>query len=127
VSPVPLPAESLENERERVYGFLEPKKETLTVSDLKKRLQQVMQEHVFIFRDQKGLATALAEIRKLKKELPRLSVPGFKRFNLEWGRAIELSAMFTAAELIAESALFREESRVHTTGATSPSRMTKIG
>jgi succinate dehydrogenase/fumarate reductase flavoprotein subunit len=109
--PAPLPADSLEKERERLYGFLAPKEEPLTVSDLKKRLQQVMQEYVFVFRDRKGLATALEEIRKLKKELPHLSVPDFKRFNLEWGRAIELSAMFTAAELITESALFREESR----------------
>lgn len=109
--PAPVPADFLENERKRLYGFFAPKKETSTVSDLKKRLQGVMQEHVFIFRDRKGLTTALELIRELKKELPNIVVPDFRRFNLEWGRAIELSAMFTAAELIAESALFREESR----------------
>jgi succinate dehydrogenase/fumarate reductase flavoprotein subunit len=109
--PDPLPAHNLEKERERVYGFLAPKKEPLTVSHLTKRLQNVMQERVFIFRDREGLSTALEEIRDLKKELPRLSVPDFKRFNLEWARAIELSSMFIAAELIVESALFREESR----------------
>ena len=107
----PPPAEGVEKEKERVYAFLAPKKEPVTVSNLKKRLQQIMQEHVFIFRDRKGLTTSIQEIKALKKELPRLSVPDLKRFNLDWGRAIELSAMFTAAELIAESALFREESR----------------
>ncbi|HJX12960.1 MAG TPA: FAD-binding protein [Dehalococcoidales bacterium] len=109
--PARPPADGMEREKRRLYGFLAPKKDPLSAGRLKKRLQQIMQDKVFIFRDGPSLKKAIEEIREIKKELPRVSVPNFKRFNLEWGQAIELSEMLTAAEIIAESALFREESR----------------
>ncbi|MFH1646702.1 MAG: FAD-binding protein [Chloroflexota bacterium] len=109
--PGQIPAAILEQEKERVFSFLTPKKDPVPVAGLKKQLQQVMQEDVFVFRDRPGLTKAIEEIRELKKEVPRLSAPDFKRFNLEWGRAIELASMMEAAEIIAESALAREESR----------------
>ena len=54
---------------------------------------------------------AIHEIKAVREAVPRLSVPAFKRFNLEWARAIQFSLMVECAQIIAESALFREESR----------------
>jgi succinate dehydrogenase/fumarate reductase flavoprotein subunit len=105
-----LPTSRIYQEKERIFGFIEPKDDPISVTVLKKRLQRIMQEHVFIFRDKNGLKTALNEIRELKKDIPRIFVPD-SRFNLVWIRAIELSSMIEAAEIIAESALAREESR----------------
>ena len=70
-----------------------------------------MQEYVFISRDKVGLTEAIKNIGMLKEEASNVYVPDFKRFNLTWSRAIELDAMIIAAEIIAKSALAREESR----------------
>jgi succinate dehydrogenase/fumarate reductase flavoprotein subunit len=98
-------------EEKRVFGFLESKEDSVSLKDLKKDLQKVMNDHVFVFRDGRGLEKAIDEVRTIKKKALRVSVPGFKRFNLEWTRAIEFSSMVDCAEIIAESALFRKESR----------------
>ncbi|MFC1910392.1 FAD-binding protein [Chloroflexota bacterium] len=101
----------LEQERERLNLFLLPKKEQVSPSLLKKKLQQILRNSAFIFRDRQGLEKAVQEISELKNDLPHLSVPEFKRFNLEWSNAIQLSDMVIAAEIVVQSALLREESR----------------
>jgi len=98
-------------EKERVFQFLEKKENPVSVMELKKRLQQIMQDHLFIIRGRDGLSQAIKEIRAIKKEVSRISVPPFKRFNLEWIRAIEFSLMIEVAEIVVESGLVREESR----------------
>jgi len=109
--PGQLPIRGINIEKERVFQFLAPKSNPVSVSELKKRLQRIMEEHVFIFRDKTGLTEAIKKIRALKKDVSRINVPDFKRFNLTWSRAIEFSLTIEAAEIIAESALSREESR----------------
>ncbi len=106
-----FPKEDVERERERVYGFLEGKENPLSLGELKKQLQGVMEEHVFVFRERGGLEKAKHAILDIKGRIARLSSPGFKRFNLQWARVIEFSLMVDVAEVITESALAREESR----------------
>ena len=106
-----FPKEEIVRERERVYGFLEEKENPLSLVELKKQLQNVMQEHVFVFREKAGLEKAKQAIEEIKSCIARLSSPGFKRFNLQWARAVELALMVEVAEVITESALAREESR----------------
>ena len=101
----------IELEKERVFRFLEPKSNPISTTELRKQLQHVMQDYVFIVRDKNGLVEAIKQIRTIRKNIPRVCVPAFKRFNLEWLRAVEFSSMVEAAEIIAESALAREESR----------------
>ncbi len=98
-------------EKEKVFRFLEPKSNPISLTQLKKQLQQVMQDYVFVARDKIGLVEAIKQIRAIKKDISRICVPDFKRFNLEWMKAIEFSLMIEAAEIITESALAREESR----------------
>jgi succinate dehydrogenase/fumarate reductase flavoprotein subunit len=98
-------------EEERVFGFIERKGEAASASALRKQLQQLMNDYVFVVRDKKGLEKAIDEIRVIKEAASRMAVPNFKRFNLEWARAIEFSLMIECAQIVAESALFRKESR----------------
>ncbi len=101
----------VEKERERIFNFLEQKRNPVSLRALKNRLQREMERDVFIFRDKAGLERALEEIGKIREEVTRIQVPSFKRFNLDWVRAVEFSMMVEGAEIIARSALYREESR----------------
>jgi succinate dehydrogenase/fumarate reductase flavoprotein subunit len=98
-------------EEERVFGFLERKGEAVSLGALKKHLQQIMNDYVFVVRDKSGLEKAIREISVIKEATSHVTVPNFRTFNLEWARAIEFSLMIECADIIAESALFRKESR----------------
>lgn len=101
----------INHEKGKIFRFLKKANNSLSVSDLKKQLQLAMHQYVFVVRDRDGLEKAVQMIRAIKKEVFRLSVPEFRRFNLEWARAIEFALMVEVAEVIVESALAREESR----------------
>jgi fumarate reductase (CoM/CoB) subunit A len=112
-------------EEERALRFLETREDAISASALKERLQQVMNDYLFVVRDKDGIEKGIYEIRAIKEAMSRMSVPPFRRFNLEWTRAIELSLMIECAEIIAESALFREESRGCHYRADFPQRETQ--
>jgi succinate dehydrogenase/fumarate reductase flavoprotein subunit len=103
--------EELRHEEKQLRRFMEQKDEPLSVTGLKDRLKQVMERHVFVVRTQGGLTEAVMEIDAIEREITRIQVPGFLRFNLEWMRAIEFSFIIEAARIAASSALEREESR----------------
>ncbi|MDP2644154.1 MAG: FAD-binding protein, partial [Desulfobacterales bacterium] len=106
-----LSFEQINREKERVFQFLEPKRNPVSIGALSKKLPRIMEDHVFIYRDKTGLTEALKQIRTVKEEVSRVCVSDFKRFNLEWKQAIEFSLTIEVAEIITESALAREESR----------------
>jgi fumarate reductase (CoM/CoB) subunit A len=106
-----VPKEQLQKEEQAIRRFMEPKKDSLSVGDLKRRLKQVMERDVFVVREKEGLERALQEIDAIEADVPRIQVPPFTRFNLEWLRAIEFPFLVEAARVVAASALFREESR----------------
>ncbi len=79
---------------------------------LKGKLQKVMWDHVGIVRDGEGLRKALIRFGEVKRDLSRIHIQCKERhWNREWLEALELPLMVQAAELIATSALSREESR----------------
>jgi succinate dehydrogenase/fumarate reductase flavoprotein subunit len=106
-----LSDKDISSEKERVFQFIKPKTNSVHLSTLKKRLQQIMQDKVFVFRDKIGLRQAIHEIQKIKKGCHQISTPIFEQFNIEWINAIEFKYTVEAAEIIAKSALMREESR----------------
>lgn len=101
----------IEHARDRVFQPLQRQSKPLSLTGLKKHLRDVMQEHVFVYRDRIGLETALQEIMAIQEDRKRIQVPGFQKFNLNWQRAIEFSYLLEIAEIVAKSALAREESR----------------
>ncbi len=99
-------------EFERVYGFLSEKKDGIQPNELKNKLKKIVTEYIGPKRNRHGLETALKDITFLKREeLPRLSVISIKEYNNDWIDAIEVSCMLDVAEIVANSALLRRESR----------------
>jgi succinate dehydrogenase / fumarate reductase flavoprotein subunit/fumarate reductase flavoprotein subunit len=90
--------------------FLE-RKATGSPWALRDELGKVMWERVGIVRDGAKLKHALDEIAGLTAQLDRLSVSGGRGFNLTWQQTLDLRNLLTASELIARSALLREDSR----------------
>ncbi len=83
-----------------------------SVYSLTKRLQRTMEDHVHVFRNEKGLVEALKSIKQLKKDYENIRLSdSSKAFNVELTHAIELGFMLDVAEVIVTSALMRRESR----------------
>ncbi len=78
---------------------------------LRDELGKIMWERVGIVRSGKTLASALEEISALHQRANRMSAIGSRTFNLTWQQALDMRNMLLASELIARSALTREDSR----------------
>ncbi len=80
--------------------------------ELMRELRETMKEYVFVFRDEKGLKTALDKIENIKKRYKNIKIKTKTRhYNLELERAISLGAMIEIAEAITYGALYRKEFR----------------
>ena len=78
---------------------------------LREELGKLMWESVGISRHGTKLKTALETIAELKKRAAGMTPNGGRIFNLTWQQALDVHNLLTASELIASSALMREESR----------------
>ncbi|MFQ5791028.1 MAG: fumarate reductase/succinate dehydrogenase flavoprotein subunit, partial [Acidobacteriota bacterium] len=74
-------------------------------------LQELMQNHVGIARDETGLRRALEEIEKLKDRVRRVSVKGNREYNPGWNTALDLKSLLIVSEAAARAGLERRESR----------------
>jgi succinate dehydrogenase/fumarate reductase flavoprotein subunit len=78
---------------------------------LRDELGKVMWERVGIVRSGDKLKEALEEISTLRNRAEKMRAGGGRAFNLTWQQALDMRNMLVASELIARSALLREESR----------------
>jgi succinate dehydrogenase/fumarate reductase flavoprotein subunit len=78
---------------------------------LRDELGKIMWEKVGIVRDGGKLKEALNEINSLTQRSEKIRVSGGRVFNLTWQQALDMRNMLIASELIASSALLREDSR----------------
>ena len=78
---------------------------------LREELGKVMWDRAGIVRDGKKLKQALEEIATLKERAAKIASKGGRAFNLGWQQALDVRNLLAASELIARSALAREESR----------------
>jgi succinate dehydrogenase / fumarate reductase flavoprotein subunit/fumarate reductase flavoprotein subunit len=78
---------------------------------LREETGRIMWERVGIVRDGAKLKQALDEIAALRERAGQIAAPGPRTFNLCWQQALDLQNLLTASELIAHSALMREDSR----------------
>ena len=83
-----------------------------SVDSIHKKLGHIMWEYVGMARTEESLKTALAEIKKLRKEFETdLFIPGTQEgMNVELDKAFRLKDFLTMGELIAYDALNRNES-----------------
>jgi succinate dehydrogenase / fumarate reductase flavoprotein subunit len=80
--------------------------------DLATKMKKVMFDDVGIYRSEKGMQEALAKVRELREKFKEVRVTDTGRiFNTELLNIWELGSMLEIAEVIAECALNRKESR----------------
>ncbi|MGW2377140.1 MULTISPECIES: succinate dehydrogenase flavoprotein subunit [Kitasatospora] len=108
---VPLP----ENPEELVQNMVEKLREatgTESVGQIRKELQETMDANAMVYRTGATLKQAVEDIAALKERYKNVSIQdkGF-RYNTDLLEAIELGNLLDLAEVLAVSALAREESR----------------
>jgi len=80
--------------------------------ELKRKIQDAMWQGMGLIRNEEGIRSTLNEIQRIRQEdLPRLSVPRIKGYNLDLIESLEVRNMLEVAEIAAHSALHRRESR----------------
>jgi succinate dehydrogenase / fumarate reductase flavoprotein subunit len=81
-------------------------------ADIRRELQEVMMDHVGVFRIEPQIRAAVAKIHELQERCRHVSLQDKgKQFNTELLEALELGYLLDLAEVTAESALARQESR----------------
>jgi len=83
-----------------------------TIADIRQDMGDLMAEKAGIYRDAAGLTQAVAGLAELKARYKRLKIKDkSKIFNTELGAALELGNMLDLAQVVAQGALERTESR----------------
>lgn len=76
-----------------------------------RELEDTMQNHVGIFRNEEDLGRGLQELELLNARTARVKVEGSRLFNPGWHLARDLKSMLTVSKAVALSAEARKESR----------------
>jgi len=74
-------------------------------------LQETMQEHVGIYRDEAGMRAALSKIEALKKRARAVRAEGPREYNPGWHATRDLYSMLSVAEVVTRAAMERKETR----------------
>jgi succinate dehydrogenase/fumarate reductase flavoprotein subunit len=83
-------------------------KGVIKVSEIENKIRNLMWRNCLTVRSQKGLEDCIKELKRIKyEELPKLSITD----NIETFRALAIPNMLDAAQMIANAALQRKESR----------------
>ena len=107
----------LESDTEQVTESIERVTKPLTrdagedIYDLRDALEETMWECVGVVRTAEKLEEGIERIEAIRSRLDDVSVSGSRHYNLEWNEFIDVENLVAAAEMVARSALYREESR----------------
>jgi succinate dehydrogenase / fumarate reductase flavoprotein subunit len=108
---IPLPPEPECEACDEVERLLSSKGEE-QVGALRRELQVVMMDDIGVFREEAQMKAAVAKIQSLKERYQHVTLDDKgKKFNTELLEALELSYLLELADVTAESALARKESR----------------
>ena len=109
-APVEVDAQQvLEATREVLEPFERDKGES--PYQIHRELEDTMQNHVGIFRNEEDLQRGLGELELLNARAARLKVDGSRMFNPGWHLARDLKSMLTVSQAVGLSAQARKESR----------------
>jgi fumarate reductase flavoprotein subunit len=81
------------------------------LESIRERLYDTMWERVGIIRDARGLTQAARELGELDAELDGVGIGGDRAFNLSWHDWLNLKNLVAVSQVIARTALAREDSR----------------
>ena len=108
---VPLPADAGCEASEEVNRLLS-NNGSESAADIRAELQAVMMDNIGVFRIEDQMQAAVAKVHELQDRYRRVSLQDKgKKFNTELLEALELGYLLDLAEVTAESALARQESR----------------
>ncbi len=104
--------ESAKAEAHRVISFLREGRGTRP-HRVRKDLQRLMMQKVGVLRNEGGLREALAELAHIREQgLPNIALrTKSRKYNREWVESLELQNMLEVAEMTANPALLRKETR----------------
>lgn len=105
IEPPQIPVDKIAHERARLDSLLSPAGTDL--SELRKRLKEVMWNRAGIIRDSRDLEMALEKVREIRHRSATASIPAHK----ELIRYLELQNMLLISEAVCRAALLRTESR----------------
>jgi succinate dehydrogenase / fumarate reductase flavoprotein subunit len=107
----PLPDDPTDRVREEIAA-LQNGDGSEKAADLRREMQEVMFDHVGVFRTEDGMKQAVEKIQELKSRFSHVRVDDTgKVFNTDTLEAWELGCMLDIAETTAVSAVARKESR----------------
>jgi succinate dehydrogenase / fumarate reductase flavoprotein subunit len=107
----PLPAEP-ESQVEAMLAHLRQSRGGESAPKLRDELQKLMMNRVGVFRTKEGMTEAVERIRELRERFRQVEIQDKgMRFNQELLEAWEIGCLLDLAEVTAESALARQESR----------------
>jgi succinate dehydrogenase / fumarate reductase, flavoprotein subunit len=107
----PLPADATAPAAESFRRILETQTGE-PAGRLREEMQDVMMDHVSVFREEPGIRTAVEKIRELKERFQNVVVMDKgRRYNMDLLEAWELENLLDLAEVTAVCALNRTESR----------------
>ena len=85
---------------------------TESSGQIRSEMQEIMMEHVSVFRQEKGLNQALTKVRELKKRYENVTLQDKGNcFNRDLLDVLELGHLLDLSEVITMGALYRQESR----------------
>ncbi|MDM8561961.1 succinate dehydrogenase flavoprotein subunit [Candidatus Marithioploca araucensis] len=106
-----MPKDMLSSAEARIKSLMEGDSEE-TLADIRRDMANLMANQAGIYRDNAGLTGAMEGLVELKARYKRLKVRDkCKVFNTELVAALELENMLDLAEVVAQGALERRESR----------------
>ncbi len=95
----------------RTRKSLSPTADGRDIYEVRGEMQRLMWEQVGLVRNGRALAAAAARVRELRARAEDLRAPGSEMFNPGWQDLLNLRNHLVVSEMIARSALAREESR----------------
>jgi succinate dehydrogenase flavoprotein subunit len=103
--------QTVEDEEKRIYDGIFRGRGDANPYEIRKQLTDMMDSKAYVFRDEKGLAEALKNLRQLKVETWKHVDDQAKEYNTNFINVMELDSMLRVAEVVLMGAFNRRESR----------------
>ena len=106
-----IPVEQAEAEEKRIFDGMLGKAPRENPYEIKRRIQRIMDEHCYIYRDGPGLEEGLRKLREIRKEAFMGVEDTSRVYNTNLTNVLEIEAMLEISQAIMTAALHRTESR----------------
>ncbi len=106
-----IPVEQAEAEEKRIFDGMLGKAPKENPYEIKRKIQRIMDEHCYIYRDGSSLEEGLRKLREIRKEAFMGVEDTSRIYNTNLTNVLEIEAMLEISQAIMVAALHRTESR----------------